>query len=98
MRAGFRLGAAGLMIVPPKGGQRMMSPRQEAFRADYRTRISPWYSGLAHVAVIALLGLAVIWYAAGHVHQPNLVEWLVVPAVFLGCNLFEWALHRFLLH
>ena len=45
----------------------MMSPRQEAFRADYRMRISPWYSGLAHVVVIALLGIAVIWYAASHV-------------------------------
>ena len=33
-----------------------------------------------------------------HVHQPTWAEWLVVPAVFLGCNLFEWALHRFLLH
>ena len=31
----------------------MMTPRQEAFRADYRARISPWYSGLAHVVVIA---------------------------------------------
>ena len=76
----------------------MMTPRQEAFRADYRARISPWYSGFAHVVVIAALGIATIWYAASHVHQPTLAEWLVVPVVFLGCNLFEWALHRFLLH
>ena len=76
----------------------MMTPRQEAFRADYRARISPWYSGLAHVVVIAFIGILTIWYAADHVHNPTLAEWVVVPATFLGTNFFEWALHRFLLH
>ena len=76
----------------------MMTPRQKAFRAEYRERISPWYSGLAHVLVIAFIGVLTIWYAAIHVRNPTWAEWLVVPAAFLGCNLFEWALHRFLLH
>jgi len=76
----------------------MMSKRQAAFRADYRARISPWYSGLGHVVVISLLGIATIWYCASHVHQPSLIEWLVVPAAFLFCNIFEWALHRFVMH
>jgi hypothetical protein len=76
----------------------MMTPRQAAFRADYRTRISPWYSGLGHVLVIAALGLATIWYCARNVHQPTLLEWLVVPVVFVGCNIFEWAMHRFIMH
>ena len=34
----------------------MMPKRQEAFRADYRPRISPWYSGWLHVAVIYAIG------------------------------------------
>ncbi|HEX5319872.1 MAG TPA: hypothetical protein VFW46_11990, partial [Stellaceae bacterium] len=76
----------------------MMTPRQAAFRADYRTRISPWYSGTLHVVVIAVLGVATIWYAAAQVHAPRWTDWLIVPATFLGCNIFEWALHRFLLH
>jgi hypothetical protein len=76
----------------------MMTPRQAQFRADYRARISPWYSGLGHVVVIAAIGLATIWYAAGHVHGPSWAEWLVVPIVFFACNLFEWALHRFVMH
>jgi hypothetical protein len=80
------------------GESPMMTPRQEAFRTDYRARISPWYSGLAHVVVIAAIGILTIVYAAGHVHEPSWAEWLVVPATFLGTNLFEWALHRFLLH
>src|SRR5439155_375912 len=76
----------------------MMTQRQAAFRADYRTRISPWYSGLGHVLVIAALGLATIWYCARNVNQPTTLEWLVVPAAFLASNIFEWAMHRFIMH
>jgi hypothetical protein len=76
----------------------MMTERQRAFRADYRTRISPWYSGLGHVLVIALLGLATIWYCARNVAGPTALEWLVVPAAFLASNIFEWAMHRFIMH
>src|ERR1051326_4159925 len=76
----------------------MMTERQAAFRADYRTRISPWYSGLAHVLVIALLGLATIWYCARNIHQPTAIELLVVPVAFIASNIFEWAMHRFIMH
>ena len=76
----------------------MMTARQAAFRADYRTRISPWYSGLGHVVVIAVLGLATIWYCARNIHAPTPFEWLVVPAALIGCNIFEWAIHRFVMH
>ncbi len=76
----------------------MMTPRQAAFRADYRTRISPWYSGLAHVVLIAALGVLAIVYAAVHVHAPRWTDWLVVPLAFIACNIFEWALHRFVMH
>src|SRR5437762_5136952 len=76
----------------------VMTERQAAFRADYRARISPWYSGLAHVLVIAALGIATIWYCGRHIHDPSWLEWLVVPAAFLGCNIFEWAMHRFLMN
>src|SRR5437588_11641948 len=76
----------------------MMTPRQAAFRADYRERISPWYSGLGHVVVIAAIGLATIWYCAQHIRNPTPLEWLVVPLAFLACNIFEWALHRYVMH
>src|SRR5712691_6300297 len=76
----------------------MMTQRQAAFRSDYRTRISPWYSGLGHVLVIAALGLATIWYCARNLNQPTLFEWLVVPAALIASNLFEWAMHRFIMH
>jgi hypothetical protein len=75
-----------------------MSKRQEAFRADYRQRISPWYSGSAHVFLIYAIGGAMLWYAIRHIHSPSWAEWLVVPVVFLLCNVFEWGLHRFIMH
>src|SRR3954447_26904272 len=75
-----------------------MTKRQEAFRADYRQRISPWYSGLAHVLMIYALGADMLWVAVGHIHSPTFAEWLVVPVVFLLSNVFEWALHRFIMH
>ena len=40
----------------------MMSTRQAEFRADYRPRISPWYSGVLHVVVIYAIGLAALAY------------------------------------
>jgi hypothetical protein len=76
----------------------MLSKRQEAFRADYRPRISPWYSGLLHVFVIYAIGFAALAYCIPHIHSPSLAEWMVVPVVFLVCNLFEWWIHRFVMH
>src|SRR5689334_2296597 len=75
-----------------------MTKRQEAFRADYRQRISPWYSGLVHVAMIYAIGIALLVVAIRHIHSPSWGEWLVVPVVFLLSNVFEWALHRFIMH
>jgi len=75
-----------------------MTRRQEAFRADYRQRISPWYSGLVHVAMIYAIGIAMLVVAIRHIHGPSWAEWLVVPVVFLLSNVFEWALHRFIMH
>lgn len=75
-----------------------MGRRQAAFRADYRERISPWYRGWAHVALIYAIGGATVWYAVRHIDRPRAAEWLVVPAAFLLCNLFEWWIHRFIMH
>jgi hypothetical protein len=76
----------------------MMSRRQAAFREDFRKRISPWYSGLAHVALITAIGLAGIWYFVQQISQPAWYEWLVVPVAFATANVFEWWLHRYVMH
>src|SRR5437764_1482916 len=68
-----------------------MSPRQAAFRADYRQRISPWYSGLAHVLVIAALGIATIWYCARHIPFMNTIRRHHIAhhdqAIMMGTNM-----------
>ncbi len=76
----------------------MMTARQAAFREAYRAKIAPLYSGAVHVALIYLIGGAVIWLAARHIDRPSLAEWLVVPLAFLGCNIFEWFLHKEVMH
>src|SRR5579863_1776857 len=76
----------------------MMSRRQTAFREDYRARISPWYNGWLHVALVYAIGFAAIWLAARQIERPSWAEWLVVPAGFIACNVFEWWIHRFIMH
>ena len=81
-----------------KGSVTMMSKRQAEFRAEYRPRIPPWYSGLVHVAVIYAIGFAVLAYCIPRIHRPTWAEWLVIPAIFLASNAFEWWIHRYVMH
>ena len=45
--------------------------------------------------MIYAIGIATLAYFVGHVSEPSWAEFLVVPAVFLACNLFEWWIHRY---
>lgn len=76
----------------------MMPARQEEFRADYRPRVSPWYSGWLHVAVIYAIGGAALWYFIPHIRNPLWSDWLIVPLTFMATNLFEWWIHRYVMH
>ena len=76
----------------------MMSQRQAEFRGNYRQRVSPWYSGVLHVIVIYAIGVAALAYFIRHIDSPTWVEWLVVPGVFFASNLFEWWIHRYVMH
>ncbi|MBW8269639.1 sterol desaturase family protein [Caldovatus aquaticus] len=75
-----------------------MSRRQAAFRADFRAKIGRLYSGWAHVALIYAIGLAAIWYFARQVDSPAWYEWLAVPVAFLAANIFEWWIHKYIMH
>ena len=75
-----------------------MTRRQAAFREAFRAQIGRLYNGWAHVALIYAIGLAAIWYFARQVTAPAWYEWLVVPVAFLLANLFEWWIHRFIMH
>ncbi len=76
----------------------VMSKRQSHFRDDFRTRISPWYNGWLHVLMIYTIGGAMILYAVRQIAAPVWWEWLTIPAAFLIANIFEWWIHRYVMH
>ena len=76
----------------------MMSERQAEFRREYRSRIVGRYNGYFHIAVIYALGLAAMVFYIQHIQDVRVWEWLAIPVFFLGCNIFEWAVHRFVMH
>ncbi len=76
----------------------MMSQRQEDFRGEYRWRIVGWYNGYFHVLVIYAMGALSMTYYIQHIHDVRWWEWLSIPVFFLVCNIFEWAVHRYVMH
>ena len=44
------------------------------------------------------LGAAAIWVCARQVVQPAWYEWLVVPIAFGASNVFEWWIHKYVMH
>jgi hypothetical protein len=75
-----------------------LSRRQQAFREDFRARIGRLYHGWAHVALIFAIGGAAIWYFARQVSSPAWYEWLIVPVAFAFSNVFEWWIHKYVMH
>ena len=75
----------------------MMSERQRQFRAEYQAQISPAYNGLLHVGVMYIVGLAVIAWSLSRMEAPSW-EWLLVVPVFVFSNLFEWWIHKCVMH
>ncbi|MDI3308147.1 MAG: hypothetical protein QJR07_13730 [Acetobacteraceae bacterium] len=75
-----------------------LSRRQQAFREDFRARIGRLYHGWAHVALIFGIGGAAIWYFARQIQHPAWYEWLVVPVAFAASNVFEWWIHKYVMH
>ncbi|WP_430461729.1 sterol desaturase family protein [Thalassolituus sp. LLYu03] len=69
-----------------------------AFRARYRAGISPRYSGVLHMLVVAATGLAVMLAAGLHLQQVKAWEWLLLPAALVLVNFAEYAAHRWLGH
>lgn len=75
-----------------------MSRRQALFRADFRNLVAPAYAGWMHVAVITVLGGVTIWYCARQLSAPAWYEFLIIPFAFGVSNVFEWWLHRYVMH
>jgi hypothetical protein len=75
----------------------MMTERQRAFRDEYKAQISPWYNGLVHVGVMYGVGIAALTWCVGRLEDATW-EWLLVVPVFAFSNLFEWWIHKYVMH
>jgi len=73
------------------------SERQLKFREEYRASISPLYNGPVHIGVIYVVGIAVIAWCASRLVNATW-EWLLVVPVFFFSNLFEWWIHKYVMH
>jgi hypothetical protein len=78
--------------------QSNMTERQRSYRQVYRERIATWYNGWLHIAVIYSIGFAALYVYISHLESVRWWEWLTVPVVFLLCNIFEWWIHRYVMH
>src|SRR5205823_14066238 len=76
----------------------MIHQRQIDFRQEYRSRIIGWYDGYFHIVLIYAMGAAAFYIYVQHIHEVTWLEWLTVPLTFLFTNLFEWAVHKFVMH
>src|SRR5256885_17069374 len=76
----------------------MIGARQIEFRQEYRSRIIGWYDGYFHVAIIYAMGAAAFYVYVRHIHNVTWLEWLTVPVTFLFTNLFEWGVHKYIMH
>jgi len=76
----------------------MIKQRQIDFRQEYRSRIIGWYDGYFHIALIYAMGAAAFYVYVAHIHQVTWLEWLTVPLTFVFTNLFEWAVHKYVMH
>ena len=71
---------------------------QKEFRKKYRDGLKGWYNGFVHLAMIFLIGFSSLYYFTSHISNVKWMEWLIVPITLIGSNLFEWWIHRFVMH
>ena len=44
------------------------------------------------------MGAAAFYVYVAHIHAVSALEWLTVPLTFLFTNVFEWAVHKYIMH
>jgi len=68
------------------------------FRKSYREQIDGWYNGSLHVAIIYSIGGLLLFHYINNIN--NIIAWelIIIPVTFIICNIFEWALHKYVMH
>ncbi len=79
-------------------GEALASKSLAERRAVLFATIPRWYSGYAHLIFINVLAGLGVYMLVGRLAQPTPWEWLLVPALFVFANWFEWMVHRGPMH
>ena len=84
----------------PLGADPLPEPGEarEVVRARWHAAIPGWYSPWAHLAFPSVVGLGVIAWGLGGIHELRAWELLVVPITWIVSNAVEWRAHRDVLH
>ena len=73
-------------------------PKRERLRAELLAKIPSWYRPWAHLAGPSLFGIGAVVTAVWSLANVQPLEWLAVPGFWLLINMFEWHIHRDILH
>ena len=76
----------------------MITERQKQYRQVYRSRIMGFYDGYLHIIIIYAMGAAAFYIYLQHISNVTPFEWLTIPLTFIFTNLFEWFVHRNIMH
>ena len=68
------------------------------FRKSYREKIDGWYNGPLHVAIIYSIGGLLLYYYITSLNSIVPLELIIIPITFIVSNIFEWALHKYVMH
>lgn len=72
--------------------------RREAFRASMVSAIPRWYSPWGHLAGTAGVGIIAVGLAVSKTRDVSGLKLVVPLVVFALANLFEWYVHRHVMH
>ena len=71
---------------------------QKEFRDIYRSNLKGFYNGYVHILIVYAIGGIGIYYFTSHITNVQWWEWLIVPVTLIGSNIFEWWIHKYVMH
>ena len=89
------------VLVREASAGRLTEERRERVRKQATAEIPWWYLPWGHLAATTGIGLTVLLVSTVQLLRlgsARATDWLVVPAVLLLANFFEWRVHKHVLH
>ena len=65
----------------------MSDESRERFRAKYRAKISPYYSGGIHLMTLCTVAGGLMWFALSNLNGFEWVDLWIVPIAIIGSNI-----------